>query len=57
MAKKLTKTQQKRLFRDMQSKLLKLYNQGIYGDPQVFTISTKDFIEINKILTKYQKKL
>lgn len=56
MAKKLTKTQQKRLYRDVQSKLLKLFNQGIYGDPQVYTISAKDYFDIQRILMKYQKK-
>ena len=59
MPKRLTKTQVKRLYRDILNKSRKLWEQsgalpltaGIHG------MTTPDYIAIEKIIHKYQKKM
>jgi hypothetical protein len=50
---RLTKTQIKRLYRDILSKTRKLW--GDFGRDQL--MSTADMVTIEKIVHKYQKKL
>ena len=57
MAKKLTKTQIKRLYRDILSKSRKLWQGWAAGYGRDELMTTPDYIAIEKIIKKYQKRM
>jgi len=57
---KMTKTQIKRLYSDIRNKAIKLHvasSSPIAFPGPATLMSTKDFIAIDAIITKYQKKM
>jgi len=57
MAKRLTKTEIKRLYAAILSKTRKLWDAGIERSSPIFYMTSKDMMAIEAIINKYQKKL
>tara|TARA_R100000808_G_C2150333_1_gene159064 strand:- start:2913 stop:3089 length:177 start_codon:yes stop_codon:yes gene_type:complete len=55
--KRLTKTQVKRLYRDILSKSRKLWEQNAVLPYTGIMMTTPDYMAIEKIIHKYQKKM
>jgi len=61
MSKKLTKTQVRRLYHDILGKSRKLWEQNVvysnWNLPAGVLLTTPDYMAIEKIIHKYQKKM